>query len=428
MSQYPNEKSNNPYQQWQQPAETPYGGAQYPSQGQYPPQEHYPPQGQYQTPSGPPPAYGQQPPYTPRDGGDVRSPFPYQGFGQQQQAYQPPPGPPQGYQSQPSTAYHDQKGPGGYQPYQQGPSSSYDRSVGGAAGYQPYQQGPYQQGPPPADALHPYYNQTPGAGPSPQPGASSQADRGAGGMSLGSFFGDKGPPPMWQRQPPPNLPYNQFPSMCLISNGKELSKGFPELPPPCQFSPHPFSTHDVTEDDWKRFLADVKKAGSLSGAQRIKSNVIPMVTGMSLIGGIFMTSAIERKMKAKNRTAAGDVVDHWNHYFFGPRRMEAILCQASERLSGREGSAPMSDPNQRRMANNLRRRSSSSSSDSSSDSEDDRRGGSHSHHAPPRDYRSDRRARRAERRENRRARKAERRERKARGDYQEPYQLFLQPA
>jgi hypothetical protein len=26
-----------------------------------------------------------------------------------------------------------------------------------------------------------------------------------------------------------------------------------------------------------------------------------------------MTHAIEKKMKAKNRTAAGDLVDHWNH-------------------------------------------------------------------------------------------------------------------
>ncbi|KAH7911677.1 hypothetical protein BJ138DRAFT_889209 [Hygrophoropsis aurantiaca] len=424
MTGYPDEKSNNPYQQWQQPAEPPYG-AQYPAQAHSPFQDPYQPQGQYHTPSGPPPAYVQQPYYPPDNtGASTRSPYPDQGYNQQQ-TYQPPPGPPQGYQSPPPSNHYDQKGSGGYPPYQQGPpgpGASYDRSVGGAMGYSSH-----HQGPPPQDALHPYYNQTPGAGPSPQGGPSSATDRDAGstGMSLGSFFGDKGPPPMWQRQPPPNLPYNQFPPMCLISNGKELNKGFPELPPPTQLTPHPFSTHDIAEEDWKRFLTDVKKAGSLTGAQRIKSNVIPMVTGMSLLGGFFMTNMIEKKMKHKNRTAAGDVVDHWNHYFFGPRRMEAVLCQASERLSGREGAAPLGDPNQARMANNLRRRQSDSSSDSS-DSEDDRRGGGY-HHAPPaRDYRSDRRARRAERREGRRARKAERRDRKAKGDFDQPYQLFIQ--
>lgn len=100
-------------------------------------------------------------------------------------------------------------------------------------------------------------------------------------VSLGSFFGPKGNPESWNRLPPPQLPYTAFPPMRLLSNGNELSKGFPELPPPCALNPHPFATHDVTEADWKRFLADVKRAGSLSPRQRIKSNVIPLVTGMS---------------------------------------------------------------------------------------------------------------------------------------------------
>ena len=37
--------------------------------------------------------------------------------------------------------------------------------------------------------------------------------------------------------------------------------------------------------DGNRFLTDVKKAGSLSPGQRIKSNVIPLVTGMSFFSG-----------------------------------------------------------------------------------------------------------------------------------------------
>ncbi|KAH0833336.1 hypothetical protein J3R83DRAFT_12404 [Lanmaoa asiatica] len=255
----------------------------------------------------------------------------------------------------------------------------------------------------------------PDAGPS-----SSSSQEGGIMMSLGSFFGNKGPPPMWQRQAPSQLPYNAFPPMCLISNDKDLSKGFPELPPPCQLNSHPFATHDVTEEDWKWFLADVKKAGSLSPAQRIRSNVIPMVTGMSLVTGFMATFAIEKRMKRKNRNAAGDLVDHWNHYFFGPRRMEVVLCQASERLSGKLGAAPVGDPNQERMANVLRKRDDDDeSSDDSSSDEDDRR------QVPVQTDKRTRRAARRERREAKRTRRSERRARKSRGEDKEPYQLFI---
>ncbi|KAL4062904.1 hypothetical protein V8B97DRAFT_1640230 [Scleroderma yunnanense] len=361
------------------PSNNPYQKwASPPSQSQYP----TPPQPSYAAPAGPPPGSSGQYGYT----------------------QQFPQGTPQGYQP-PSGGYpQDEKASGGHVPYQ---PNSPDPSE-------------HERGP------SPHGEHASSAGPK----------NGNSGLSLASFFGNKGPPPSWQRPPAPHVAYNQFPPMCLISNGKDLAKGFPELPPPCQLAPHPFSTHDVNEEDWKRFLADVKKGGSLTPGQRIKSNVIPLITGASFVGGLFMTFAIEKRMKARNRTAAGDVVDHWNHYFFNPRRMEAVLCQASERLSGREGPAPVGDPNQRHLANGLRHRSRSSSS-SSSDSEDDRHGSrSHGHgynnynndlRAQRRARKAERREARAERRDERRARKAERRERKARGEHQEPYQIFIQP-
>ncbi|KAG1821051.1 uncharacterized protein BJ212DRAFT_1445491 [Suillus subaureus] len=350
-------------------------------------------QNQYQVPLGPPPAYTQESPYAPRNST-------YQGYNPQPQTHhappgsasQHPPGYPQGDQSPPAGRY-DQKGTE-YPAYQVA-------SPGGRAGPSNY---PLYQ---PNNSLSPY-SQTPESK----------------GLSLASFFGNTGPPPMWQRQPPQHLPHDQFPPMCLISNGTDLSKGFPEVPPPCQPCVHPFATHDILEEDWKRFLADVKKAASLSGGQRIKSNVIPMVTGLGFVGGLFLTRGIEKRMKAKNRNAAGDVVDHWNYYFFGPRKMEAVLCQGSERLSGREGAAPPSEYGQLQMANGLRRRA--------SNSEDDK---SHRRHGygPSASYKFDKRERRAarreaktERRQERRARKAERRSGKARGGNSEPYQLFIQ--
>lgn len=94
----------------------------------------------------------------------------------------------------------------------------------------------------------------------------STPQEGQGGImvSLGAFFGNKGPPPMWQRQPPGQLPYGAFPPMSLISNDKKLTHGFPELPPPCPSNPHPFATHDVTEEDWKRCVAVAVRGGGLS--------------------------------------------------------------------------------------------------------------------------------------------------------------------
>lgn len=98
----------------------------------------------------------------------------------------------------------------------------------------------------------------------------STPQQGQGGfmMSLGAFFGNKGPPPMWRRQPPQpeQLPYGVFPPMCLVSNDKNLTHGFPELPPPCQLNPHPFATHDVTEEDWRRCVSVVITWAALTGS------------------------------------------------------------------------------------------------------------------------------------------------------------------
>jgi hypothetical protein len=103
--------------------------------------------------------------------------------------------------------------------------------------------------------------------------------------------------------------------------------------------------------------------------------------------------------------------------------MEVVLCQASERLSGKLGAAPVGDPYQERMANGLRKRSEDSSSDDSSSDED--HGHGHGHGRAPLTDRQARRAARRERRAIRREKKAERRERKARGENKQPYQLFI---
>jgi len=42
-----------------------------------------------------------------------------------------------------------------------------------------------------------------------------------------------------------------------------------------------------------------------------------------------MTNAIEKRMKVKNRTAAGDVVDHWNHVRHHPFLLLRLLKHLS---------------------------------------------------------------------------------------------------
>lgn len=105
--------------------------------------------------------------------------------------------------------------------------------------------------------------------------------------------------------------------------------------------------------------------------------------------------------------------------------MEVVLSQASERLSGKLGAAPVGDRNQERMANGLRKRGDDSSSDDSSEDEDDYGRGHGNNHGSMLSDRQGRRAARRERRDAKRARRSERRERKARGEDKEPYQLFI---
>ena len=90
------------------------------------------------------------------------------------------------------------------------------------------------------------------------------------------------PPPSFERTPPRNLPYGPFELVVHQSLSTRLEDGFPAVPPPCAAAYHPFSTHDVSEADWRRFLGDVKSAGSLSPMNRIVSQVAPMAMGLSL--------------------------------------------------------------------------------------------------------------------------------------------------
>ncbi|KAH9932296.1 uncharacterized protein B0H18DRAFT_929096 [Fomitopsis serialis] len=138
------------------------------------------------------------------------------------------------------------------------------------------------------------------------------------------------PPPSFLRSPRLDLPYEPFEPAFLASLSKDLDKGFPQVPPPSRAVPHPFATHDVAEDDWQRFLHDVKVAGSLSPANRIAAAVAPISMHAGLTG-MLVTKGIEHVMRNKKTGAVGELIDLWNVYFFYPRRMTVVLAKGSRK-------------------------------------------------------------------------------------------------
>lgn len=76
------------------------------------------------------------------------------------------------------------------------------------------------------------------------------------------------PPPSFSRAPSSHVSYSQFSPCALLSLEEGLDKGFPIMPPPSPAKPHPFETHDVKEEDWARFLHDLKSVSGLSSVQQ----------------------------------------------------------------------------------------------------------------------------------------------------------------
>lgn len=146
------------------------------------------------------------------------------------------------------------------------------------------------------------------------------------------------PPPSFTRHPPRNLLYSRFRDTSLLASDNELDHGFPVIVPPASDDPHPFATHDITEEDWTRFLHDIKIAASLSPKDRVVSGVAPMVMGIG-ITGILVSKGIQKRQIKKKSTAVAELVDHWNHYFFHPRHMDIALAQGAVIYSGPNASS-----------------------------------------------------------------------------------------
>ncbi|TFY59727.1 hypothetical protein EVJ58_g5605 [Rhodofomes roseus] len=271
--------------------------------------------------------------------------------------------------------------------------------------YPPPQSGSYTQGGAHASANYAINGDNRSPGPS---GVSSGSNPGgmlgmlknmAPGQSIASLLDP--PPPPFLRAPRPDFPYGPFEPAALTSLDAQLDKGFPPLAPPVARMPHPFATHDVADDDWQRFLHDIKIASSLSPINRVAAGVAPMAMNIGLTG-FLVSRGIEKRMRAKKSEAIGQLIEQWNAHFFHPRQISVVLAEGSMVYSGPEGAQP---PDMAQYSAALARDDHSSSSSSDEDVPQGVSGGR-------RERRAARRERKEERREERKAEKAARKAQK----------------
>ncbi|GBE87346.1 hypothetical protein SCP_1100210 [Sparassis crispa] len=110
-------------------------------------------------------------------------------------------------------------------------------------------------------------------------------------------------PSSFSRPAPSTIAYAPFRITAHEGFSVNLGHGFPVLPPPDS----PFADHDVVQNDWARFLTDIKRAGSLDGVP------VHMRNG-----------------------PVGELLDQWNRYFFHPRRMHVVLALGNTAYTGRD--------------------------------------------------------------------------------------------
>ncbi|KAH8817806.1 hypothetical protein DL96DRAFT_1751730 [Flagelloscypha sp. PMI_526] len=145
---------------------------------------------------------------------------------------------------------------------------------------------------------------------------------------------DNNLPACFARQPPDDMMAGVFEPMFLTArNSGALREGFPLIPPPSTTRPHPFSTHDVTEEDWTLFVTEMKKTSTLTAGQITKGIVLPYTVWIPGATD-YLSYKLRHKYHDENAASAGALVDVWNHHFFGPRSLKAVLLKGKERLSG----------------------------------------------------------------------------------------------
>ncbi|KAH8828805.1 hypothetical protein DL96DRAFT_1016984 [Flagelloscypha sp. PMI_526] len=118
---------------------------------------------------------------------------------------------------------------------------------------------------------------------------------------------------VWNRVPPPELLCVSFTPTCTIPTyGNSLSKGFPAMPPHINVVPHPFTSNDVTDQDWKLFITHLQETARVTKKEKQKANSsIPMLGVIPLVGPA-VRYGVRSYLASKKPASAGQVVDTWN--------------------------------------------------------------------------------------------------------------------
>lgn len=87
------------------------------------------------------------------------------------------------------------------------------------------------------------------------------------------------------------------------------------MPPPTHVDPHPFATHDVNEEDWARFLDDIRRAGSLSPLNKFAVGAVPFAVGIGIIGGgtlkpLILRILITNTIRLRDHSGQGHIRSH----------------------------------------------------------------------------------------------------------------------
>lgn len=141
---------------------------------------------------------------------------------------------------------------------------------------------------------------------------------------------------MFKRPAPGHYAYINFRPVSVLAVSDKLQDGFALIPPvTAPGDPHPFTSHDITEEDWHKFLKDFQKTAHLSASDRL-------FQGMSnSFAKDKKSSANVQKRVAENKLEPiGDYLMAWNHYFFHPRRMSVVLAKGGHRFSGETDDPP----------------------------------------------------------------------------------------
>lgn len=121
----------------------------------------------------------------------------------------------------------------------------------------------------------------------------------------------------------PKLPLGPLPkfgTVMIRSKSRRLAGqgSFPNV-----FPCDALAQHDVTHEDWRRFLAELSDAGGLTMAQAIAAGLV--IYTLAGYGGICIMAYIQQHRQEKNMSVIEAFVETWNAQFFNPRGVEVSL-------------------------------------------------------------------------------------------------------